>query len=68
MINIFNLFKKKHNKRGYLIHNTETKHILCRVINEYNSEPEADTALVNLLSHNTTEEKLMDEFDKKQSW
>jgi hypothetical protein len=68
VITIFNLFKKKRKKKGYLIHNTETNHILCRIINEYNTESEADTALVNLLTHKVTEEKLLDEFEKKLTW
>jgi hypothetical protein len=46
----------------------QTKYLICRILNEYNSEEEAQHDLIKLLGHKITEDDLLNEFDKKQSW
>lgn len=61
------IFKKRH-KKGYLIHETQKKYFICRILNEYNDIQQAQDDLVELLGHKITEDDLLNEFDKKQSW
>ena len=63
------MFDTKNNyKKGYIIHETSTKVLLCKILNEYDKEPEASEDLVKLLTNNTTEDKLLKEYTKKESW
>jgi len=57
-----------HYKNGYLIHQTSTKFILCKILNEYDNQKDANDDLVNLLAHKKTEKELLKEFNSKKSW
>lgn len=56
--------KQIEKKKGYLIHKTATKYILCKVLNEYQSEEEAQEDLINLLTHKKKERQILKEFSK----
>jgi hypothetical protein len=58
----------KQTKKGYIIHKTTNKILLCKVLNEYNSEQDADKDLVKLLTNNTSEENLLKEYTNKESF
>jgi hypothetical protein len=54
-------------RKGYLIHETSDDHYcLCKILNEYNSEEEAEEALIDLLTHVKTEKQLLKEYSKKE--
>jgi len=55
-------------KNGYIIHKTETKTLICKILNEYDNEKDANNDLVNLLRNKKTEKDLLKEFAKKESW
>ncbi|HHV96729.1 MAG TPA: hypothetical protein GXX37_09710 [Clostridiaceae bacterium] len=53
-------------KKCYIMHSTTTgKYMICRVLNEYDNEKEADKDMVKLLTHQISEEDLLEEFSKK---
>lgn len=52
-------------KRGYIIHKTETTVLVCKILNEYNTEEEAREDLIELLTHNKNEVDLLKEFSTK---
>jgi hypothetical protein len=52
-------------RKAYLIHKTDTKYYLCRILNEYNSEEEANNDKYKLLSDKITEKQLLKEYSKK---
>jgi len=53
-------------KKCYIIHSTTTsKYMICRVLNEYDNEEEADEDMIKLLTHKITEKDLLKEFSKK---
>jgi len=58
------LFKIK-DKKGYIIHKTCNRVLLCKVLNEYSSDEEATKALTELLSNKTTEKKLLKDYVNK---
>lgn len=58
----------KQYKKGYIIHKTVNRVLLCKILNEYNSEESADQDLTKLLTNNTTEDKLLKEYTKKESF
>ena len=62
------LLKSKKYKKGYLIHKTETSYKLCKILNEYDEEKDVQEDLISLLSHKKTEEDLLEDYSKKQSW
>jgi len=62
------LFKKKHKKTGYLVHQSATKYALCKILNEYTDKDQAKEDLIKLLTKKITEEDLLDRFDTKKSW
>lgn len=64
-MNLFNLFKKDRHKKGYVIHQTATKYLICRILNEYTDGNKAKEDLVRLLTHKITEDDLLNEFDQK---
>ncbi len=68
MAKIWNPFKKKEYKKGYVIHETDAGFKLCRILNEYDTKQEAMDDLLDLLSHKITQEDLLEEFNKKKSW
>jgi len=45
-----------------------TEYLICKILNEYSNEEEAEEDLLRLLAHEITEDDLLSEFDKKQSW
>jgi hypothetical protein len=53
-------------KTGYLIHRTQNKYVLCKVLNEYESEQDAENGLIDLLVHDKTEKQILKEFEKKR--
>jgi ABC-type metal ion transport system substrate-binding protein len=56
-------------KKTYILHKvTDTKYTICRVLNEYNSKQDADAELVKLLTHKKTEEELLKEYTKKETY
>jgi hypothetical protein len=68
MAKIRNPFKRKEYKKGYVIHETDIGFKLCRILNEYDSKQAAMDDLMKLLSHEVTQDDLLEEFSKKQSW
>jgi hypothetical protein len=60
--------QSKQIKNGYLIHQTENKFIICKILNEYNSQQEANNDLVDLLTKKKKEDDLLKEFNNKESW
>lgn len=58
----------KQYKKGYIIHKTATRFLLCKILNEYNNEAEADQDLTNLLTDKKSEKDLLKEYSKKESW
>ena len=48
------------------MHSTTTgKYMICKVLNEYDNEKEADDDMVKLLTHEISEKDLLKEFSKK---
>jgi hypothetical protein len=55
------------NRKGYLIHETDENHFcLCRILNEYDNEKDAENDLIDLLTHNKTEKQILREYSKKE--
>ena len=53
-------------KKCYIMHSITTgEYMICRVLNEYDNEKEADDDMVKLLTHKISEEDLLKEFSKK---
>lgn len=48
-----------------LIKVSENKYQLCKVLNEYNSQQEADAALLDLLTNVKTEKQIIKDYLKK---
>ena len=61
---MFNI--NKGSKKGYIVHDTPTRHLLCRILNEYDTKEEAQDALVKLLSDKVTEKNLLKDYAKKE--
>lgn len=55
---------KKH-REVYIIHTTDTKSSICKVLNEYVNEDEAFEDLKKLLVKETNEDNLLNELDNK---
>ncbi|HHU78207.1 MAG: hypothetical protein ACOX27_07055 [Caldicoprobacterales bacterium] len=68
MIKIGKLLKRKQIKKGYIIHKTATKFMLCKILNEYENETDAKADLIKLLSHKKTEKELLEDYSRKVSW
>lgn len=56
---------KINSKKGYIIHKTCNRVLLCKVLNEYSSDEEATKALTELLVNKTTEKKLLKDYVNK---
>jgi hypothetical protein len=53
-------------KKGYLLHTfSNRKIVLCKILNEYNSEQEAEQDLFKLLSGKQQEEDVLLKYSKK---
>ncbi len=53
-------------KKCYIMHSTTTgEYMICKVLNEYDNEKEADKDMVKLLIHEISEKDLLKEFSKK---
>ncbi|NLX63505.1 MAG: hypothetical protein GX022_01815 [Clostridiaceae bacterium] len=60
---------KKGLTKCYIIHSTSTgQHMICRVLNEYKNENEAEEDLIKLLTHKISEKDLLKEFTKKSNF
>lgn len=69
MKKILSLLKRKEYTKGYLIHKTaNSKHMLCKILNEYDNEEEALQDLLKLLTKKKSEKELLVEYDKKKLW
>ena len=55
-------------KKGYIIHVSKNRYFLVKILNEYNSESEANNDLIKLLSGQTSDRKLLKDYNKKQSF
>lgn len=54
-------------KNAYLLHKMDNgKVCLCKVLNEFQSEDEAQKVLIELLTHKTTEKQVLKEYAKKR--
>lgn len=53
-------------RKGYLIHEGDGNYCLCKILNEYNSEEEAEKDLIDLLTHHKTEKQMLKEYSKKE--
>lgn len=56
---------KINSKKGYIIHKTCNRVLLCKVLNEYPSDEEATKTLTELLTNKTTEHKLLKDYVNK---
>ena len=65
---ILNVFKPKQYKKGYFTYINGSKNLLCKILNEYETEEEAKDELVNLITNEITEKDLYKDFLKKKSW
>ena len=65
---MFNIFKKRYSKKGYFVHQVGRKNLLCKILNEYETRDEANEDLVNLITAETTERRLLKDFLTKKSW
>ena len=52
-------------KKGYIIHKTPNRYLLCKILEEYETQEEANKELANLLSGNKSERKLLKNYSKK---
>jgi hypothetical protein len=52
-------------KKAYILHKTENKTLVCKVLNEYNSEQEAEQDLINLLAHKKKEKELLTDYTQR---
>lgn len=68
MWSIFHLFKPREEKRGYFVHTSGGKNMICKILNEYDTKEEATQDLVDLVANKITEKDLYKEFLKRQSW
>lgn len=68
VVRLLKWFKKKEHKKGYVIHEMATKYLVCKILNEYDTKEGAEDDLLSLLAHEITEDDLLSEFDKKESW
>lgn len=50
------------------MHTSNGKIMLCKILNEYDTQDEAREDLVSLVTHKITEEDLYEKFLKRQSW
>lgn len=55
-------------KKGYIIHVSKNRYFLVKILNEYETESEANNSLVKLLSRQTSERKLLKDYNKKESF
>ena len=55
-------------KKGYIIHVSKNRYFLVKILNEYETESEANNSLIKLLSRKTSDRKLLKEYHKKQSF
>ena len=62
------MFFKRNCLKGYLIHKTEEEYKLCKILNEYDSGESVLDDLKKLLSHKTTESKLLSIFRRNKSF
>ena len=58
----------KGSKKGYIVHDTPVRYLLCRIQNEYDTKEEAQSALAKLLTDKVTEKNLLKDYAKKESW
>lgn len=53
---------------GYLVHQaSENAYFLCKILKEYDKKEEAQKDLLDLLTNETSEKKLMKEYFKERS-
>jgi hypothetical protein len=62
------LIKPQQERRGYFVHTSNGKNMLCKILNEYDTKEEAQDDLVKLIANEITEKDLYKEFLKRQSW
>lgn len=62
------LFGPKDYKKDYFTHTMGQKHLLCKILNEYENEEEAENDLINLVVYKKTERELLQDFQMKKSW
>ena len=55
-------------KKGYIIHVTKNRYFLVKILNEYETESEANNSLIKLLSGKTSDRKLLKDYNKKESF
>lgn len=53
-------------RRGYVLHETHNRVLLCKILNEYDNLEQANNDLVKLLTHKTTEDDLLNDYDSKE--
>lgn len=56
--------KLSEEKKGYIIHEIVKgkKYAVCRILNEYDSDEAAQADLIDLITNNTTDEKLLSRY------
>jgi len=67
IFNSFEIFKPYEPDYPNYIYKQQLEVYICKILNKYNSQAEVNSGLVELLTHNVTEEELLTAYTAKES-